>query len=315
LGQLVATRLRGLFDTVPPAANPVLNYGSQGPEVAFPDFAPAEPEATAWGVTYGSRGEVSSDGNAAAFSTGMAGLAGGIDNRVGDWQIGVVAGYSQTHFAADGVGSSGESGNYSAGLYAGTHWDALSFRSGLALTHHEIETTRNVAFDGFSDTLAAEYGARTLQAFGELGYRLALGDGEMEVFGNLSHLWLATDGYEESGGDAALSADASEQHATFTTLGLRASQPVAIGEMTGTVHGLVGWLHGHGGLASEASHAIGSGGEFLVRGASMTGDSVQVQAGLDIDLSKAITLGLGYEGVWSADAIQNGARLGLNAKF
>jgi uncharacterized protein with beta-barrel porin domain len=315
LGQLVANRLRGLFDTVPPATNPVLNYGSQGPEVAFPDFAPAEPEIASWGVVYGSHGEVASDGNAAELATATGGLAGGIDGRVGDWRVGTMASYSQTQFSADDVKSSGESGNYSAGLYAGTQWDALSFRSGLAFTHHDIETTRDVEFSGFSDTLSAEYGAQTLQAFGELGYRLALGDGEMEVFGNLSHLRLGTDGYEESGGDAALSADASEQNATFTTLGVRASQELVLGEMTGTVHGLVGWLHGYGELDAEANHTIGSGGEFLVRGAPTGGDSVQVQAGLDIDLSTSVTLGMGYDGVWSADAIQNGARLGLNAKF
>ncbi|WP_163071519.1 autotransporter outer membrane beta-barrel domain-containing protein, partial [Acinetobacter baumannii] len=88
---------------------------------------------------------------------------------------------------------------------------------GLAYAWHDIGASRSIAFAGFADTLKSHYGARTAQAFGELGYRVRAGQLAFEPFANLAHVDVATDGFTETGGPAALSARGAATGVTFST--------------------------------------------------------------------------------------------------
>ncbi|MFX5812902.1 autotransporter domain-containing protein, partial [Acinetobacter baumannii] len=88
--------------------------------------------------------------------------------------------------------------------------------------------SRTVAFAGFADSLKGGYKAATAQAFGELGYGIALGAtpiGKLafEPFANLAYVNLTTGAFGETGGAAALTARGDASGVTFTTLGLRAA--------------------------------------------------------------------------------------------
>ena len=54
-------------------------------------------------------------------------------------------------FDADDRNSSGDSDNYHLGLYGGTNWGAVAFRT-VRLQRDSISTTRSVAFNGFADS-------------------------------------------------------------------------------------------------------------------------------------------------------------------
>lgn len=191
-----------------------------------------------WSQGFGSWGGADSDGNAAAFDRSTGGLLVGADGLAGDWRIGVVGGYSRTSFDADDRHSSGDSDNYHLGLYGGTKWGAIAFRTGTAYTWHRISTSRSVAFQGFADSLSADYDAATAQAFGELVYKTDAEPFAFEPFANLAYVNLHTDGFAESGGAAALTSSSSTSDATFTTLGVRASTDIILGGVAATARGM-----------------------------------------------------------------------------
>ncbi|WP_163317183.1 autotransporter outer membrane beta-barrel domain-containing protein, partial [Enterobacter hormaechei] len=86
------------------------------------------------------------------------------------------------------------------GLYGGTTWGALAFRTGTAFTVHDITATRSVILPGLSDTLTGHYNAGTAQVFGELGYGINAGAARFEPFANLAYVSLHTDAFTEKGG-------------------------------------------------------------------------------------------------------------------
>lgn len=88
-----------------------------------------------------------------------------------------------------------------------------------ALTWHDIETRRNVAFPGFAERLQAETDARTGQVFGEIGYGMGLGHAALEPFAGIAYVNFDGDRFTETGGAAALTGGDQSFDTTFTTLG------------------------------------------------------------------------------------------------
>jgi len=154
------------------------------------------------------------------------------------WRAGVLAGYSHSSFDATERASAGGSDNYHLGIYGGTQWGALGFRTGAAYGWHRIETDRSVAFPGFADSLKGNYDAGTAQLFGELGYRVEMAAASFEPFANLAYVSLHTAGFTEQGGAVALTSASSTTDATFTTLGLRASSGLTLAGIDTTARGM-----------------------------------------------------------------------------
>jgi outer membrane autotransporter protein len=234
---------------------------------------------------------------------------------VGDWRLGLLAGYSRSSFDVDDRASSGSSNNYHLGLYGGTQWGNLAFRTGAAYTWHDIDTNRTAAFPGFADSLSADYSAGTFQAFGELGYGIELGATRFEPFANLAHVSLRTDSFTEQGGPAALSVDGGTTAVTFTTLGLRAEHTMALGTVNATLRGMIGWRHAFGDLTPESVNAFAGGDAFTIAGAPIAQDSAVIEAGLDFNLTPEATFGLSYTGQIASDAYDHGFRANLSVRF
>ncbi|PRD40367.1 autotransporter outer membrane beta-barrel domain-containing protein, partial [Phyllobacterium phragmitis] len=196
----VNDRIRAAFDGVGASGGTVMAYGDGGPQAV----AATTDRFALWGQGFGSWGHTNGDGNAARLSRSTGGFFIGADAPVFDtWRFGAVAGYSSTSFDVKDRVSSGSSDNYHVGLYGGTTWGDLALRTGVAYTWHDISTSRSVSIPGVSDSLKGGYNAGTTQAFGELGYRVALGSVAFEPFANLAYVSLDTDGFTEKGGVAA----------------------------------------------------------------------------------------------------------------
>ncbi|MCZ7451381.1 autotransporter domain-containing protein, partial [Agrobacterium rhizogenes] len=153
---------------------------------------------------FGGLSETSTDGNAATLRHQTGGFLVGVDTTFDDFRLGLMAGYGNSGFNPRQNASSGSSDDYHLGLYAGTQWGNLAFRSGLAHTWHELDTRRRVVIGSLEERLDASYGAGTLQAFAELGYRFDATAVSFEPFVNLAHVALRTAGFTEDGGAAAL---------------------------------------------------------------------------------------------------------------
>jgi fibronectin-binding autotransporter adhesin len=263
-----------------------------------------------WASTFGSWG------HAAQLDRTIGGFAAGADVAVGDtWRVGVMTGYSHSSFQADARHASAKSDDYHLGVYGGSRWGDLSLRLGTAYTRHDIDTTRDVTFSGFSGKPEAEYRASTTQAFGELGYQVQAGAVALEPFANLAYVNLHTNRFNERGGEAALRSNGTDNDATFTTLGLHAQTEWALGGVPVTAKGTLGWQHAFGGTVPNARFSLAGGRSFDIEGTPIARDAALVEAGLNFKVAPQANLGITYAGKFGGHANDQSVRASFAMKF
>lgn len=291
--------------------------------------------ATLWGQAYGGWGSTGSDGNASAVTRSIGGFLIGLDGMVGDWRLGFAGGYGQSNFSLDSNPSNGFSDNYDIALYAGRSFGgdangAFVLRTGVAFSWHDLQVNRSTFVPGqavgLSQAYGAGYAATTTQAFGELGYAFALnGAGvpvTLEPFAGLSYVGLSTNGFTETPGPAtvgpsALSAQASTFDTLSTTLGLRASTPVALGAaLPLRLSGTVGWQHGFGDLTPTTTFAFAAGSlPFTVAGAPLAQDALVLGVGIGAKLGDMLDFNVTYTGQIASSMSENAVKGTLAWKF
>ena len=300
----------------PSDASNALAYAAPTKAPSFPPVRAEVAGPVLWGQAFGSWGHNDGDGNAARLSRQTGGLVTGGDIAVLDtWRLGLMAGYSHTTFNARDRASSGSSDNYHVGVYGGTQWGNLGFRTGAAYAWHDIATNRTVAFAGFADNPRGDYSAGTAQVFGELGYGIRAGNLGIEPFVNAAYVNLHTDGFVERGGVAALKGVGTDAGVTFTTLGLHLSNDIVLGSVMATARGTLGWRHAFGDTAPFSTFALAGGTSFTVAGAPIAKDAAVMDAGLDFAVAKNVTLGIAYTGQFGGNAIDQSVRANFNARF
>lgn len=310
--ELAVDRLRNAFCTVGHTSQDRLTEGGSGAGGCMSN----RDSHTVWAQAFGARGRTRGDGNAAGMDRASAGLVVGLDASVSpNWRAGALAGYSRGDFDAESQGAGSESDNYHLGIYGGAQWDRLVLRLGAGYTRHDISSHRTVMLPGSLNALKADYGGKTAQAFGELGYQLQAGNLAIEPFANLAHVNLRTDGFMERGGLAALTSGSSTTNTTFSTLGARVATDVQIGQVPGTLRGTIGWRHAYGDITPRANVFFAGGLPFTVGGVPIAKDAAVVGAGLDLQLSKGATLGLSFEGQFGDDASDRTLRGTLTVVF
>jgi outer membrane autotransporter protein len=266
-------------------------------------------QAVAWTRGFGSWGNINSDGNAARLHHSIGGFLMGVDRQLPDsWRVGILAGYSRSSFDANDRMSSGSSDNYSLGLYGGSRWGNLAFRSGAVYTWHDISTSRGVAFPSFSDNLNGDYHSGTTQLFGELGYGFSAGTVVMEPFAKLTYVNLHTDSFTEKGGAAALTVNSGSTDTTFSTLGVNLSSGIMLGDMKATASGSLGWRHAFGGITPVSTMSLTGSPDFSIAGAPIVRDAALINAGIDLALSPDATVGVSYSGQFGSGITDNSIR-------
>lgn len=306
-------RLRAAFGGVGVSNGNVVTYVDGKPV----PVAAATDGLAVWGQGFGAWGNINGDGNAAGVSRSTGGFFAGIDAPVFDaGRFGAVAGYSRSSFDVKDRSSTGSSDNYHLGLYGGTQWGDLAFRTGAAYTWHGVTMNRTVSFAGFGDSLKGGYNAGTAQVYGEFGYKVQVGSGAFEPFANLAYVNLNTSGFTEQGGAAALSSASSSMDATFTTLGLRGSSTFDVNGASLTAKGMIGWRHAFGDTVPLSGMQFASGGApFTIAGVPIARDAAVVEAGLDYAISPSATLGIAYGGQFGSGVTDQSVRANLSVKF
>jgi len=269
-----------------------------------------------WVRALRSLGSNASDGNASSIDRDTTGLLVGADTALGsDARVGVIGGYTRGRTALAARASSADSDTYHLGAYGAKQWGALGLRAGASYSLSQVETQRQVGFTGFSDRLKGDYDAKALQVFGELGWALPAGGGLLEPFAGLAHVRLKTDGFTESGGAAALGVAGDTTSTSFSTLGLRASNAVALGGLQATLRGMVGWRHAFGDTTPTSSAAFAGSSAFNVAGVPIGKDVAVLEGGLDFALQRNLTLGVSYSGQVGSGVEDHGVRANLLWKF
>jgi outer membrane autotransporter protein len=306
-------RLRASFSAAGASVVPVLAYGlGETPMLVAPDHG----GPVWWSQGFASWGRADGDGNAASLEHSTAGLLIGSDAFVGDWRVGLLAGYGYSSFSADDRASAGSASNYHLGLYSGTQWGNVALRTGAAYSWHDIRTNRSVSLPGLGDSLSGDYAAGAIQAFGELGYGFDIDQNtRLEPFVNLAHVSLHTDRFAEEGAAAALSGGGGSTSTTFTTLGVRGEHSFQLGTVDATLRGMLGWRRAFGDVIPQSSHAFSAGDAFTIAATPITRDAAVIEAGLDLNFTPEATLGFSYNGQIASDAHDHGFTAQLGVKF
>lgn len=274
-----------------------------------------ETELAPWSVAFGSRSSADSDGNAAALNHNAAGLLAGVDAAMLDWRLGLISGFGSADAVVVDRASSGSNDNLYLGIYGGTSWGDLMFRSGLAHTWHHTQSTRSAAVGSYVDNLAAEYWGSTTQAFGEAGYQFNTPLASFEPFANLTQVHHFSGGFTETGGAAALTVAPGATNTTLTTLGVRAEAEMAWGGANVGLRGMIGWQQAFGDIVPTSTHAFVNGGAFTVAGAPLARNALVLEAGLDLDLSEHASIELSYSGQIANGAQLHSAKAALEVRF
>lgn len=302
--RLIRTALLDRMQGDPASASNVSVAGVPGTGNAF------------WAQAFGSWGTTSGDGNAATLQRNTEGLFVGYDGPMGDaWRIGFAGGYSSTAFSTEGASSSGSSDNYHMALYGAGTFGALDVKLGGAFAWSDIANQRTVAFPGLFQTAQADYSALTGQVFGEIGYRLATGNGVLEPFAGLAYVNVGADDFREAGGIAALAGQGLDQSVTYSTLGVHVSGSVPLFGMLATFNGTLGWQHAFGDTDPQALVAFGGGAPFAIAGVPIARDAALVAAGVDVAVAANSTLGVYYSGALASSDYDNTVKASFTLRF
>jgi len=252
-----------------------------------------------WGTVFNSRASGTSDGNAAAARRDIAGAFFGGDLYQGaKWRAGIVGGLDQGKLHVYDRNSSATFTDFHAGLYAGTVGNGWGAHFGAAYTGRYVKTNRSIAFPGFTDDLSAKYHGDILQAFADVGYRVAFHDTTIEPYVSASYVATNIKGKSENGGSAALAIEKNHLRTTFGTVGLRASQTLWSSNGHSLVlHGMVGNRHASGDILPTASLAFNAGAPFTVDGLPLLRNALLADVGLEGQMGPRTSVDLHYSGL------------------
>ena len=186
---------------------------------------------------------------------------------------------------------------------------------GGGYTWHDVSGHRAVAFATLSERLDASYDAGALQAFGELGYRLEGAGVSWQPFVNIAHVRLHTDGFAETGGATALTAEAQTMQTTLATLGVRPAMQVDLGPARATLRGMLGWRHAVGDLIPTTTHRFPGGNAFTAEGAALAREAAVVEAGADLAFGHGGVASITYGGQFGDGVTDQRIRVDVRLAF
>jgi fibronectin-binding autotransporter adhesin len=270
-----------------------------------------------WGSYTGSWAQNDGNGNAATMTRNTSGLVLGIDTSpASGLTLGVIGGYDKSDVRLPARNSKATINSYTAGVYAGAAAGPLKLRLGAAYSWQTLDTSRSVAFAGFSDKLSAHYSASTAQAFGDIGYTIGNDRFSLEPFAQAAWLNVATGGFVEAGGAAALKASKQAQALGVVTLGLRGVAGFSVAGASARFHATAGWRETTGDRSPNASLSFASGGStFDIAGAPIAKTSAMIDAGIDVAVTPTLRLNVGYIGQLASNTRDNSVRAGLSMTF
>jgi outer membrane autotransporter protein len=270
---------------------------------SFMPVQPAPPAYTLWGQAFGAFGETRSNGNAARLSRQIGGFVLGAEIGAGvlaDWRVGLAGGYSFTSFDVTARQSTGSVESGFGAIYARGPLGPLQMRLGAAYAGNTLDTRRAVLLPGLSGVASGKADGDTVQGFGEVGYRIGLGQGYIEPFVGAAAIRLSRDDFSEVGGAAALSVFGRSYEVETITAGLQGQ--AVLSEQLGTglpivARGLIAYRRAFGDVEPRALQAFGGAGQaFLTTGVPIARDALVASAGLDVQIAPLVTIGVNYTG-------------------
>ncbi|MGY2399215.1 autotransporter outer membrane beta-barrel domain-containing protein [Pseudomonas sp. SDO5271_S396] len=259
---------------------------------------PTDDDGHFWFKGLSHEGGLDSQRGSAGLNLDTQGLLLGADWALDSaWRVGVLGAKSSSKLDARRFDAALDS--WHLGAYAVRQDGPLALRLGAIYSSHAGENKRTVEFLNHKESLNGRYDANSQTVFSEAGYQLGGGDFSLEPFVGVGYQRYQRDAYRENGGPAALDVRAQTQQNLSSTLGLRVANQFRFdNHMSLTPYLSTGWKHLYGDVDSQVRQSFRYGAgqidDFTVQGASLDRNSLNLQAGLDLTLSRQHSVGLAY---------------------
>ena len=258
-----------------------------------------------------------SDATVPHFSDNTESVTLGADYRFSPhFLVGLTAGYAHTDANLDDFGSTATVDSYSPGIYASYADSGWYANASGNYVYNTYSQTRQIDFLGQS----AKSGTGGNQGTASLdgGYDFHTGALTYGPLAGVEYTHLEVDGYNESGSVADLSVSDSNSDSLRSRLGGRISYSLVHCGVTFTPHLDASWQHEFLDQARGISgQFIGSGlGSFAVRTATPDRDSALIDAGLNADINRSVTVFGDYEvqagqSDYFGQSVQAGVKIGF----
>jgi autotransporter-associated beta strand protein len=304
--------------TVSDIANPVLGgIGMKDPKDMKSMAAPAY--SNPWNFYV--RGNVVlaqgfSDPDVSHFDDNTESVVLGTDYRLTqNFLVGLTAGYGHTDVTLDNAGSSATVDSYSPGLYASYADRGWYANASGNYTHNAYTQSRVISFLGQTATSAPEGNEGVANLDG--GYDFHRGALTFGPLVGLQYTHLTVDGYNEAGSDADLNVSGQDADSLRSRLGGRVSFAFSHCGMSFTPHLDASWQHEFleqsRGITSQFNGGVGS---FNVQTTNPSRDSALVDAGLDAEINRTVTVFGDYmiqagQDNYFGQSIQGGVKIGF----
>ena len=267
---------------------------------------------------YGDWNSRSGDGtNTQAFTNMERGVMFGVDGLMEDapgWRLGTAFGVGQSNYrltADPGNSAKGSADHYRLAAFAEREWGGLSLYAAGDYAYHRIDTNRFVSFDGYQEYQRAAYHGQTLGGFAGTAYAFdAVPKVSIEPFANVTYGYTLISNFGETG-TAGLHAgeDTAVQGATMVGTRLRQRIEFTPAPEPGAAYGSlalqIGWRHRIGAAAPEGTYAFTGSAPFTTMGARDARDALALAFGVDVHMTRALSLNLAYDGSLAAAASSN----------
>ena len=241
-----------------------------------------------WIQGFGQSGRAGSDGNAPSTRYSQGGAVYGAD--WGDDEngiFGVAASNSYVGFH-DSVAAGGQATSGQFGIYGLKHNELVYALGSMNYGLEQFDANRNVLVGNNNQTLRGSFLGHQFGAYAETGMKYHMGLVHLQPLFALQYLYLAQQGFSESGGSAALNVSANQADSLRTNLGGR----IVVDSLTDPWGGVwtpywhgrwVEELLGNDRIANASFNGAPVGGTFVTHGSQIGnsyfvyGKGVQVQ--------------------------------------
>lgn len=254
----------------------------------------------------------------AAIDSNRSGGIGGVDYSRGRFQVGVQGGYYHDQSVVASRASVASIGTTFVGGSLAWRGDRLNLSAGGSYSWHDVDTTRQLGVVGLAPTLQSRATAHTIALYGEIAYALIDGPFKLTPFARHEFVRTTSDGISETGGAGALALQLDARETDFTSVGVRFSGVAPISEEVALLPRFsIGYRGGWGRIGGGPRRAsfVGTAPVYLIQGAALAKDAINVDAGFDIAIGQRFTVGIGGYGSASGEWTDYGGRAGLSFRF
>lgn len=269
----------------------------------------------AWVRLYGQNGEGKADGFRYGTDHDVTGVAGGFGLAANDTTyLGVALGYSEGPFHSELGNSDGDGKSWQAGVYGGYMAGPISANLQVAYIDTSADVTRSISAPAISRFTSANLDGKLWKIIGTVGYDMSTSGATIRPFVGIDYSNGEIKGFTETGASAAsLTVSAIDADETDLMAGIDLA-----GNMGGlTPYGRFTYRYNLDGGDRNVSALFNgnSATAFTVSAIEPGRSQVDVDAGLRFMAGPAVSLSLGYQGMFRNDMTSHGVNGGIRFNF